>query len=198
MNVPFQFQTAQMKADESALLDSGATENFIDENTWKRLQVGRNELKEKLILHNVDGTKNKKGELTHFCWLRIKYNKKEALMKFFITSLGKDRLILGYPFLEAFNPKIDWTKGEMKEGHLTLESAAFKHLNKYTIRTIQRGINQVRKPKEGEAIYLKKASIAQKMVHKFSNEPIVMGLPEEFQEYAEVFSEERAKRFPPP
>jgi len=119
-------------------------------------------------------------------------------MKFFITSLGKDRLILGYPFLEAFNPRIDWTKGEMKEGHLTLESAAFKHLNKYTIRTIQRGISQVGKPKEGEAIYLKKASIAQKMAHKFSKEPIVMGLPEEFQEYAEVFSEERAKRFPPP
>jgi len=86
-----------------------------------------------LILHNVDRTKNKKGELTHFCWLRIKYNKQEALMKFFITSLGKDCLILGYPFLERFNPKIDWMKGEMKEGRLTLESAAFKHLNKYTI-----------------------------------------------------------------
>jgi len=78
----------------------------------------------------------------------------------------------------------------MKEGHLTLESAAFKHLNKYTIQTIQRGINKVRKPKEGEVIYLKKASIAQKMAHKFSNKPIVVGLPEEFQEYAEVFSEE--------
>jgi len=198
MNVPFQFQTAQMKADESALLDSGATENFIDEETWKRLQIGRNELKEKSILHNVDGMKNKKGELTHFCWLRIKYHKQEALMKFYITSLGKDRLILGYPFLEMFNPKINWTKGEMKEGHLTLESAAFKHLNKYMIRTIQRGINKVGKPKEGEAIYLKKASIAQKMAHKFSKEPVVMGLPEEFQEYAEVFSEERAKHFPPP
>jgi len=115
MNVPFQFQTVQMKAKESVLLDSRATENFIDENTWTQLKIGRNELKEKLVLHNVNGTKNKQGELTHFCWLRIKYNKKEALMKFFITSLGKDHLILGYPFLEKFNPKIDWMKGEMKD-----------------------------------------------------------------------------------
>jgi len=36
------------------------------------------------------------------------------------------------------------------------------------------------------------------MVHKFSKEPTVMGLPEEFQEYAEVFSEEWEKHFPPP
>jgi len=87
MNVPLLFQTAQVKANESALLDSGATENFIDEGTWKRLKIGRNELKEKLVLHNVNGTTNRRGELTHFCWLRIKYNGEEALMKFFITSL---------------------------------------------------------------------------------------------------------------
>jgi len=78
----------------------------------------------------------------------------------------------------------------MEEGRLTIESAVFKHLNKYTIRIIQRGINETRKPKEGEAIYLKKASIAQKMAHKFLKEPTVIGLPEEFQEYQEVFSEE--------
>ena len=35
------------------------------------------------------------------------------------------------------------------------------------------------------------------MAHRFSKEPQVVGLPEEFQEYAEVFSDERAKRFPP-
>jgi len=34
MNVPFDFQTAHAEADEIALLDSGVTENFIDEHTW--------------------------------------------------------------------------------------------------------------------------------------------------------------------
>ena len=60
-------------AKETALLDSGVTENFIDETTWERLRVGKNRLKDKIILHNVDGTENKKGQLTHFCWLRICY-----------------------------------------------------------------------------------------------------------------------------
>jgi hypothetical protein len=56
MNVPFKFETARLKADETALIDSGATENFIDEDTWKRLGIGRNQLHEKIILTNVDGT----------------------------------------------------------------------------------------------------------------------------------------------
>jgi hypothetical protein len=69
MNVPFKFQTARAMAEETALLDSGATENFIDESTWERLQVGKNKLNEEIILHNVDGTENKTRRLTHFCWL---------------------------------------------------------------------------------------------------------------------------------
>ena len=108
MNVPFKFATARAMAEETALLDSGATENFIDETTWERLKVGKNCLKDKIILHNVDGTENKKGQLTHFCWLRICYGRKEDLQKFFITALGQDRIILGYPFLRTFNPKVNW------------------------------------------------------------------------------------------
>jgi hypothetical protein len=89
MNVPFKFETARLKADETALIDSGATENFIDEDTWKRLGIGRNQLHEKIVLTNVDGTENRRGELTHFCWLRVNHQGKEALLKFFLTSLGE-------------------------------------------------------------------------------------------------------------
>jgi hypothetical protein len=34
------FKTSQLMANEKALLDSGATENFIDETTWQRLGIG--------------------------------------------------------------------------------------------------------------------------------------------------------------
>jgi hypothetical protein len=29
-------------------------------------------------------------------------------MKFLVTNLGEDKIILGYPWLAAFQPKIDW------------------------------------------------------------------------------------------
>jgi hypothetical protein len=44
LNMNVSFRTSQSKADESALIDSGATDNFIDEETWKRLGIGKKEL----------------------------------------------------------------------------------------------------------------------------------------------------------
>ena len=41
-----------------ALLDCGATHNFIDPRTIKTLAMGTNLLKQPLIVHNVDGTVN--------------------------------------------------------------------------------------------------------------------------------------------
>ena len=111
INMPVTFQTAHAMADEEVLLDSGATENFMDEETWKRLGVRRRTLPQKIKVFNVDGTENKKGEMTHYCQLRVVYNGEEDLQDFYITSLGKDRLILGYPFLKKFNPQIDWKLG---------------------------------------------------------------------------------------
>jgi len=34
-------------------------------------------------------------------------------MEFFITNLGGDHVVLGYPFLKEFNPQINWEKGEI-------------------------------------------------------------------------------------
>jgi hypothetical protein len=90
LNVPFTFQTAHAMAEEKALLDSGATENFLDEETWKRMGVGRRLLDKPLKVINVDGTENKKGTITHYCRLRIIYNGETDLQDFFIANLGKD------------------------------------------------------------------------------------------------------------
>jgi predicted aspartyl protease len=100
-------------AEEKALLDSGATENFIDETTWQRLGIGRKELGRPITVTNVDGTENKKGKITHYCWLRIQKGANDKLQRFFITDLGQDRIILGYPFLYHFNPPVDWTAGRI-------------------------------------------------------------------------------------
>jgi hypothetical protein len=40
LEIPFDFQTYMAKAEETALVDSGAMENFIDKGTMKWLQLG--------------------------------------------------------------------------------------------------------------------------------------------------------------
>ena len=56
-------------AEEYALLDSGATENFMDERMVQRLGIGRRAMKVPRRVFNVDGTENKCGTLTHYCLL---------------------------------------------------------------------------------------------------------------------------------
>ena len=111
LNVPV--YTARAMAEQTALLDSGATENFISHQTWEKLGIGKKTLEHPITVYNVNGTKNKKGSITHYCWLRVLYNRQQKLQQFFLTSLGRDRMILGYPFLREFNPQIDWAKGEL-------------------------------------------------------------------------------------
>jgi hypothetical protein len=98
--------------DETALIDSGATKNFLDLLVWKELQIRQVRLPKPLVVHNVDGTENCRGKLEHFCWLKIYYQNQMIRMKFFLTDLGKDQFILGYPFLYAFDPEIDWRKAQ--------------------------------------------------------------------------------------
>ena len=45
--------------NDKALLDSGATENFLDEQVWKSLKIGHFQLKKPLTVNNVNGTKNR-------------------------------------------------------------------------------------------------------------------------------------------
>jgi hypothetical protein len=71
LKIPFDFKTYMAKAKEVALVDSGAMENFIDYQTVVRLRLGSNKLAVPQLVHNVDGTPNKSGEITHFVDLHV-------------------------------------------------------------------------------------------------------------------------------
>ena len=130
MKINFPFQTISKTADESALVDSGASENFLDFDVWKGLRIGRFWLRKAIPVHNVDGTANKLGAIESYCWLKVRLNGREENMKFYLTNNGKERFILGYPFLRVFNPEINWEKGELKTGKIGLETLSFRKAQK--------------------------------------------------------------------
>ena len=69
INVSFTFNDT--KVAEHALLDSGATDNFIDQRTAKHLNIPTRHLKRPRILYNVDKTENRSGRITHYIDLEI-------------------------------------------------------------------------------------------------------------------------------
>ena len=130
INVPFSFVCVRGVAEENALLDSGATENFMDQRMVERLSIGLRPMKEPRRVFNVDGTENKHGTLTHYTLLRVKKGDKNLLQRFYVTSLGADHAIFGYPWLRDFNPNVNWVTGRVLGPQYGLKLGYFKPPNK--------------------------------------------------------------------
>ena len=77
-------------AEEIALVDSGATENFIDQETITRLKLGTKKLEEPVKLRNIDGTFNKAGSISKYLDLLVSRGNKKVKEHFYVTNLGSD------------------------------------------------------------------------------------------------------------
>jgi hypothetical protein len=106
------------KKTETALLDSGATENFIDPLTVERLRLSIRKLQKARIIYNIDGTPNKAGSITHKCQIKLHFGEDSKDVDFFVTNLEQDRVVLGFPFLQQFNPAINWEDKSMSPANI--------------------------------------------------------------------------------
>jgi hypothetical protein len=99
------------RAETVTLLDSGATENFMSLDYAKYLHLPIKTLREPRKLFNVDRTPNKAGDLKYFTDLTTRTGMKPTTLRYFLSDLGDNKVILGYPWFAAAQPKIDWVKG---------------------------------------------------------------------------------------
>ena len=114
----------------NVLLDSGATDNLIDQNLIKKLGLETTPVKPPRLVRNVDGSLNKDGTITETCQLWIKRGEKETAFQFFVTSLGEDRMIFGYPWFEHENPEIDWKAQELKGEPVVILTGGYRFRKK--------------------------------------------------------------------
>jgi hypothetical protein len=91
------------------LIDSGAGRLFIDQNFAKNFEI--NHLDEPVKAYNMDGTENKRGTINAYINLEFKLGDQKFNKCFYVTGLGKQRIILGFPWLHKYNPIINWKKG---------------------------------------------------------------------------------------
>jgi hypothetical protein len=93
------------------LIDSGAGGLFINQNFAKNFDI--NYLNKPVKAYNVDGTENKQGMINAYVNLEFSLGEWKFKECFYVTGLGKQRIILGFPWLHKHNPIIDWKKGEI-------------------------------------------------------------------------------------
>jgi hypothetical protein len=100
----------------AAMVDSGATALFIDKKYAESQKMWQVPLEHPIRLHNIDGTLNEAGSITHKVKLSLKVGSDEEIFEFYVTSLGPEKVILGLPWLRHRNPTINWQEGTMHLG----------------------------------------------------------------------------------
>jgi Reverse transcriptase (RNA-dependent DNA polymerase) len=135
----------------------------------------------------MDGTENQGGIISKSCVLRVRRGEQQIAQQFYVTNLGQDRVILGYPWLREFNLEIDWEEGRLigKEVKLEEIGMAWGEYKKW-----QRQIRICKTHFAQEwAIESREQQQQESMEMK--------GIPEEYQRHHKVFSDQQATRFPP-
>jgi hypothetical protein len=97
-----------------ALLDSGAGGLFIDETFARNNDFTLYKLSGPLNTYNVDGMLNKKGTITSYVEADLKIGDQIKNTCVHVTGLGKQNVILGFPWLKDENPTIYWKSGEIQ------------------------------------------------------------------------------------
>ena len=111
MTIQFYIHSIAKRAKAIALLDSGATKNFINLSYAKWLKLPIKQLPTPQTLLNVNGTENKSGKLQFYTDLDVQTGPTKTTLRFFLSDLGEHKAILGYLWFSAMQPRIDWKRG---------------------------------------------------------------------------------------
>jgi len=87
MTLRFFVHSIAKRAKAIALVDSGATENFMNLTYAKWLQLSIKQMEEPRKLLNVDGTENKSGELKYYTDLQVQTGTNYTNLCFYLTEL---------------------------------------------------------------------------------------------------------------
>ena len=184
MQISVLFQSAHATAKWEVLIDSGATDNFISPQLLKWLGISTLLVKLPICIWNIDGTHNQGGAITHYTNLEVHTGEQKKMLCFLITNLGRDKVILGYPWFTAFEPKFHWQDATLDEEFhpVIVSSLGLRypyHPLKSTIRKMTTATN-----------------LTQQVTGK--TEPKLEELiPPEYLCHQKIFSKQASRRFPP-
>ena len=206
---------------EKGLLDSGATGKFIDQNYTKEKGLELKTLEKPLQVYNVDGTLNKRGTIKYYVDLIIEVHGKKRKERLMVTGIGKTKIILGFTWLQETNPKINWKKGTLKWRKTATNETPQEHAHRTPASISEEDdedehLNSTRNPLDESDLSLlistitgttdndewinaklnKSTEIQAEINLKKKELPLEEQILKEFHEYLDVFSEEKAARFP--
>lgn len=102
-----------------AMVDSGATITFISRRFIRENRVATQKLKHPILLFSIDGTENRDGSITELALLQMKIRDHMEKVAFSVTDIGPEDLIIGLDWLRKHDPDINWETGLLKLSRCT-------------------------------------------------------------------------------
>ena len=135
---------------------------------------------------NIDNMANQAGEITHYVILDIQTRGVQKTIRFLITNIGNENIILGYPWMAAFEPQFTWKNGVINEKELPI---------------ILQSVNPFIPGKELIIARIKgsnddchmQATTSTELAIKAQQYTKKVEIPMEYHQFAKVFSEEESK-----
>jgi hypothetical protein len=199
MHVPVSIRTSYFMADKKALVDSGATDNFMHPAFAKRMGLGLQELQTPKKIFNIDNTTNKSGMITHYLDLNVCTNGIHKQMRFLVTDIRNEEVLLGYPWLATFEPRFNWRSAVIDERILPIIISSINPRKLKQHPTIATGISENDKQSIVRQLEVEchVRGVATDLAIQAGAEQKPAELLKEYQEFARLFSDEAADRFPP-
>ena len=97
------------------LIDTGATHNVLSQGTIEKLGLRWTPEETQVQVTNVDGSNYGAGIINAYCDIPMKLDDLWKTECFHQAEIGTENVILGLPWLENFDPTINWAGGTIAE-----------------------------------------------------------------------------------
>ena len=97
--------------DMKLMIDCGIEGDFINQTYAMLMGIKKMALAKPIMVKNIDGTINRMGTITHYVNVTLEISERKWNKQLYVTKLGKQRIILGIPWLKRENPDINWQTG---------------------------------------------------------------------------------------
>lgn len=100
--------------DTQALIDSGAYSMFINKKFVSENRIKTKKLEQPIWVYNADRTRNKRGAIDQYAWLRLRIGDHTSWSPFLVADIGERDVIIGLDFLRIHNPTVNWESGTLE------------------------------------------------------------------------------------
>ncbi len=176
-------------------------DNFISKTLLHQLKIAYLPVETPIKIWNVDGTHNQDGAISHFMDLQVNTGTETKTLQFLIMNLGRDEVILGYPWLTAFEPIIHWWDATLDKKCQPVVISSIKPEETQISTTITKEEwEKLNKEIEDPYTIIRKTTTASELAQKAmdkTKKTFEQMIPEEYRHHKKTFNEEESHRFPP-